>query len=116
MLAGLILVHLFVAPYTKVEESFHVQATHDILAHGFPYGENIDRSNYDHFEYPGAVPRTAVGAIILAGLSSPVTAALTGVNQQILCREPLLLLYPKIMSDELKLMILMYSSSYSRLV
>ncbi|KAJ5380123.1 uncharacterized protein N7496_002551 [Penicillium cataractarum] len=86
LLAGLILLHLFVAPYTKVEESFHVQATHDILAHGFPFGENIDRSNYDHFEFPGAVPRTAVGASILAGLSPSVTAAWAGVNRQILAR------------------------------
>lgn len=87
MLAGLILLHLLVAPYTKVEESFHVQATHDILAHGFPYSDEIDRSHYDHFEFPGAVPRTAVGASILAGLSSPMITAWTGVNQQILGRE-----------------------------
>ncbi|OOQ87246.1 alpha-1,6-mannosyltransferase subunit [Penicillium brasilianum] len=86
LLAGLILLHLFVAPYTKVEESFHVQATHDILAYGFPFGEDIDRSNYDHFEFPGAVPRTAVGASILAGLSPSVTAAWAGVNRQILAR------------------------------
>lgn len=93
LLAGLILLHLFVAPYTKVEESFHVQATHDILAHGFPYGDEIDRSNYDHFEFPGAVPRTAVGATILAGLSPSVTTGWAGVNRQILGMELLLLLY-----------------------
>ncbi|KAF3388964.1 putative Dol-P-Man:Man [Penicillium rolfsii] len=86
LLAGLILLHLFVAPYTKVEESFHIQATHDILTHGFPYGDDIDRDNYDHFKFPGAVPRTAVGATILAGLSPPVTAAWTGVDRQILAR------------------------------
>lgn len=96
MLAGLILLHLFVAPYTKVEESFHVQATHDILAHGLPYGNEIDRSNYDHFEFPGAVPRTAVGASILAGLLSPMTAAWPGVNPQILGTELYLLLDPQI--------------------
>lgn len=90
LLAGLILLHLFVAPYTKVEESFHVQATHDILSHGFPYGDDIDRSNYDHFEFPGAVPRTAVGAAILAGLSPSVTAAWAGVNRQILGMDTIL--------------------------
>lgn len=90
--AGLILLHLFVAPYTKVEESFHVQATHDILAHGFPYGADIDRSNYDHFEFPGAVPRTAVGATILAGLSQPVTAVWADVDRQFLGKKLLMLL------------------------
>lgn len=93
LLAGLILLHLFVAPYTKVEESFHVQATHDILTHGFPFGDDIDRSNYDHFEFPGAVPRTAIGATILAGLSQPVTAVWAGVNRQILGKKLFLLLY-----------------------
>ncbi|KAJ5679572.1 hypothetical protein N7462_007816 [Penicillium macrosclerotiorum] len=86
LLAALILLHLFVAPYTKVEESFHVQAIHDILAHGFPFGD-IDRHNYDHFEFPGAVPRTAVGAAVLAQLSPKLTTlSLSGVHRQILAR------------------------------
>lgn len=68
-----ILLHLLIAPYTKVEESFNIQATHDIATYGIP---TIDVTNrlqvYDHFTFPGAVPRTFVGALALAGISSPI--------------------------------------------
>jgi hypothetical protein len=81
LLPALIFLHLLVAPYTKVEESFHVQATHDILVHGFPaHIFDVDRSNYDHFAFPGAVPRTAVGAAILAKLSRPIIALSNAIN------------------------------------
>ncbi|KAJ5638009.1 hypothetical protein N7490_007888 [Penicillium lividum] len=80
LLALLIVLHIHVAPYTKVEESFHIQAVHDILAHGFPITElGTERVNYDHFEFPGAVPRTAVGAAVLAKVSQLVIA----VDEQI---------------------------------
>ncbi|KAG9096552.1 dolichyl-P-Man:Man(7)GlcNAc(2)-PP-dolichol alpha-1,6-mannosyltransferase [Ceratobasidium sp. UAMH 11750] len=59
-------VHVFLAPYTKVEESFNLHATHDVLAYGvspsaLPF--------YDHFVFPGAVPRTFIGSIVLAAAS-----------------------------------------------
>ncbi|KAF2013169.1 glycosyltransferase family 22 protein [Aaosphaeria arxii CBS 175.79] len=68
-----ILIHVFVAPYTKVEESFNIQAIHDILIHGIP-NENAEQfftANYDHISFPGSVPRTFAGALILSGLSRP---------------------------------------------
>ena len=68
-----VLVHLFVSPYTKVEESFNIQAIHDILIHGIP-AENASQffdANYDHVSFPGSVPRTFAGALILSGLSRP---------------------------------------------
>ncbi|KAJ5769942.1 uncharacterized protein N7511_001993 [Penicillium nucicola] len=86
---GLIVLHLLASPYTKVEESFHVQAVHDILAHGLPWGfkdPTLNRTNYDHFKFPGAVPRSAVGAAFLALLSKPVTLVQDGINQQLLAR------------------------------
>ncbi|KAJ5349822.1 CAZyme family GT22 [Penicillium brevicompactum] len=86
---ALILLHLFVAPYTKVEESFHVQAAHDLIAHGLPKGWNdltLNRTNYDHFAFPGAVPRSALGAVALALLSKPVIWFNAGINQQLLVR------------------------------
>lgn len=80
----LILIHLFVAPYTKVEESFHVQAIHDISNHGLPSLQSKFDLRYDHFAFPGAVPRSAVGALILAKLSQPFAALSDGINRQIL--------------------------------
>lgn len=67
---------LFAAPYTKVEESFNIQATHDILAHGIPFVNSTESlaATYDHVSFPGSVPRTFVGAAILAGIASPFRA------------------------------------------
>lgn len=83
---ALILVHLAVAPYTKVEESFHIQAVHDILSYGIPT-ENVTQylqSHYDHFSFPGAVPRTFIGAVVLAGISRPVAWLNSNVDRQVL--------------------------------
>ena len=78
LIPATILLHLTLAPYTKVEESFNIQATHDILTHGipWPWGEKdaLDlyfRANYDHLTFSGSVPRTFVGPVLLAGASWP---------------------------------------------
>lgn len=62
------IIHIILAPGTKVEESFNVQATHDLMFH-LP----TNLSNYDHSQFPGVVPRTFIGPISLAILSSPMS-------------------------------------------
>ncbi|KAM3369052.1 hypothetical protein ACQJBY_017124 [Aegilops geniculata] len=65
MLGSIAAFYAVMVPYTKVEESFNVQAMHDILYHY----HHIE--NYDHLEFPGVVPRTFIGALVIAILSSP---------------------------------------------
>ncbi|KAM0786876.1 hypothetical protein ACM66B_002301 [Microbotryomycetes sp. NB124-2] len=64
--------HIFVAPYTKVEESFTLHATRDFLEFGL---DKTQWSNFDHIEFPGAVPRSFVPPALLAALSWPIVAA-----------------------------------------
>ncbi|KAH7133550.1 Alg9-like mannosyltransferase family-domain-containing protein [Dactylonectria macrodidyma] len=75
------LLHLLVSPYSKVEESFNLQAAHDLLVYGTPTGADAGErlaSTYDHFTFPGAVPRTFVGAVLLAGFGQPLVGGLVG--------------------------------------
>ncbi|KAH8099358.1 alpha-1,6-mannosyltransferase subunit [Cristinia sonorae] len=61
--------HVLLAPFTKVEESFNLHATHDVLMYGIT-PEALPK--YDHFTFPGAVPRTFIGSIFLAWISTPI--------------------------------------------
>jgi alpha-1,6-mannosyltransferase len=67
------LLALFTCPYSKVEESFNLQATHDLFYHSLPsWTPDHDAggaSVFDHLRYPGVVPRTFTGPLILAYIS-----------------------------------------------
>lgn len=73
LVPSIILLHLFASPYTKVEESFNVQATYDLIHYGLPLrnSSSVLADHFDHSTFPGSVPRTFTGAAILAGLSTP---------------------------------------------
>jgi alpha-1,6-mannosyltransferase len=76
-------IHLFLCPYTKVEESFNMQAMHDIIYH------SSDLSQYDHFQYPGVVPRTFIGSLFIASFALPISMIMKHLKKVIfiyICR------------------------------
>ena len=67
LLCVICVAHVLIAPYTKVEESFNIQAVYDLLF------KDVRRpESFDHFEFPGVVPRTFIAPIVLAVTVSPL--------------------------------------------
>ena len=82
LLTGLLA--LVTCPHSKVEESFNLQATHDLFYHGIGpawrstiscVGDDESCDNfdailyYDHLQFPGVVPRTFTGAFVLSWIA-----------------------------------------------
>jgi len=62
---------LYRCPYNKVEESFNMQATHDLMHYAWRDKDTMLK-NFDHMDFPGVVPRTFVGSLLLSLFSLPV--------------------------------------------
>ena len=70
----LTIIYIVLCPFTKVEESFNLQATHDLLYLG------SDLATYDHKEFPGVVPRTFLGAVVIALVAKPFQFLLSSME------------------------------------
>ena len=76
LLLASILLCLLVCPFTKVEESFNLQAIHDLLEYTPFTGIVDDATNtvptlasFDHLSFPGVVPRSFIGPLLIAILT-----------------------------------------------
>lgn len=69
--------HVFISPYTKVEETPALHAVHDILAHGI---SSNALQHYDHIVYPGPVARSMIPNLLLAAFTYPLSLVM-GVRQ-----------------------------------
>lgn len=90
-----ILYYIWLCPYSKVEESFNIQASHDLLRYGDLLLFNDHRQQptlnakiaFDHLEFPGVVPRTFLGPIFLAAVSWPAHIIFHFLNLPLSCSQ-----------------------------
>ena len=80
-----IIFYVLCCPFTKVEESFNMQAIYDLLHFG------LRLEAYDHIQFPGVVPRSFLGSLAVYIVSLPVhlvlrALALPAIYGQITCR------------------------------
>ncbi|KAL0234270.1 hypothetical protein PCE1_001307 [Barthelona sp. PCE] len=69
-------VYALMCPYTKVEESFAMQASHDLIYHGW------NHSQYDNLVFKGPVPRSFTAPAILTLVGAPL--AQIGISKPVI--------------------------------
>lgn len=71
--------YIYLVPYTKIEESFNVQAVYDLLE------KNWNQPHiFDHTSFPGVVPRTFLGPIVLSLFVTPFRLVYKGIKPLVL--------------------------------
>uniref|UniRef100_A0A7S3V6T0 Mannosyltransferase n=1 Tax=Chaetoceros debilis TaxID=122233 RepID=A0A7S3V6T0_9STRA len=97
VLAATSLASLVLCPHSKVEESFNLQAVHDLYYHGISPaiqlilrkdGIDSDTALYDHLRYPGVVPRSFACPLLISFILRIISLLLRPL--MILDRHPLL--------------------------
>lgn len=73
LLLIVIVLIVIITPYNKVEESFNTQAIHDISCY---FSRNCDLASFDHFSFPGVVPRTFIGPLAISLITAPLSTVL----------------------------------------
>jgi alpha-1,6-mannosyltransferase len=75
-----VVAYIIIVPYTKVEESFNTQASYDLIHSSSIVSTTPQKlSSFDHFEFPGVVPRTFLGPSLLATIAAPIYALLSRI-------------------------------------
>ena len=79
-LVGVCIFSLLQCPHSKVEESFNLQATHDLYYYGlgpaikaYMSGDKSGLDVYDHLRFPGVVPRTFLGPLFISIVLNIIT-------------------------------------------
>ncbi len=103
-----ILTYVVICPYTKVEESFNMQAMHDFLY----LSTTTNLSAFDHLEFSGVVPRSFLGSFVISMAASPLVGEIRRISHlisNISSKNSVITHFTSILSSKLAIQILVRS-------